>query len=170
MKRVTSKGVTQVEFLMIALAVLLVIFAIIEFALYFFSAQMANEVTRRAARLATVCYIADRDDIPSLPSLTNIYPPGFEPEDLTISYLDINGEEVDVSGFFATPPASDSELNTTFGQIKFVRAEADYTFRFLVLSLLIDAVGTTPSFITILPAESLGVRRPESGNEDIEDC
>ncbi len=170
MKIGNKKGVTQIEFLMIALLVLLVFFSIIEFALYFFSVQMANEVTRRAARLATVCYIADRDDIPNLPSLTNIYPPGFEPEDLTISYLDINGEEVDVSGFLATPPASDTELNATFGQIRFVRAEADYTFRFMVLSLLINAVGATPSFITILPAESLGVRRPESGNEDIEDC
>ncbi len=170
MKMNKKKGVTQIEFLMIALLVLLVIFSIIEFALYFFSVQMTNELTRRAARLATVCYIVDRDDIPNLPSLTNIYPPGFEPEDLTISYLDVNGDEVDVSGFLSTPPASSEVLDDIFGQIKYVRAEADYTFRFLVLSLLINAVGTTPEFVTILPTESLGVRRPESGSADIDDC
>ncbi|MDF5683410.1 pilus assembly protein, partial [Vibrio parahaemolyticus] len=71
MKRLIAKqkGVTQIEFSLIALAVILVLFLIMEFAVYFFSVQMVNEVTRRAARLATVCYIADRDDIPSLPSV-----------------------------------------------------------------------------------------------------
>lgn len=62
MKRLIAKqkGVTQIEFSLIALAVILVLFLIMEFAVYFFSVQMVNEVTRRAARLATVCYIADR--------------------------------------------------------------------------------------------------------------
>lgn len=75
-----QKGVTQVEFTLIALAVLLVIFSILEFALYFYSIQMANEVTRRAARLATVCYIADRDDISSLPAIESLYPQIFPRE------------------------------------------------------------------------------------------
>ena len=165
-----QKGVTQVEFVLIALAVLLVIFSIIEFALYFYSIQMANEVTRRAARLATVCYIADRDDIPTLPSIAGLYPPGFSADDLTISYLDKDGKDVDVSDFMQLPPLSAEVLNPTFAKIRFVKAEADYTFKFLVLSLLIDAVGATPDFQTILPAESLGVLRPESGLDVHEGC
>ncbi len=170
MKTEKQKGVTQVEFLVIALAVLLVIFSIIEFALYFFSIQMANEVTRKAARLGTVCYIADRDDIPNLPSVERLYPPGFSPENLTISYLDKDGNNVDVSSFLSSPPADNDTLNPIFSSIRFVKAEADYTFTFLVLSLLIDAVGASPEFQTILPAESLGVLRPETGLNDVEDC
>ncbi len=165
-----KRGVTQIEFLLIALAVLLVIFSIIEFALYFYSIQMANEVTRRAARLATVCYIADRDDIKTLPAVEGLYPPGFSSKNLTISYLDKDGNNVDVSGFLTSPPAGTDTLNPIFYSIRFVKAEADYTFKFLVLSLLIDAVGTTPKFQTILPAESLGVLRPETGLNDVEDC
>lgn len=164
-----QRGVTQVEFTLIALAVLLVIFSIIEFALYFYSIQMVNEVTRRAARLATVCYIADRDDIATLPSVEGIYPPGFSEENLSISYLDANGDEVNVDAFFSGTAGSDV-LNATFATIRFVKAEADYTFQFMMLSLLINAVGTSPEFQTILPAESLGVLRPEDGLNDVEDC
>lgn len=103
-----QKGVTQVEFMLIALAVLLVIFSIIEFALYFYSIQMANEVTRRAARLATVCYIADRDDIKTLPSVEGLYPPGFTADNLTISYLDENGDDVNVDAFSSASSDSDT--------------------------------------------------------------
>ncbi|MGR5300120.1 TadE/TadG family type IV pilus assembly protein [Vibrio alfacsensis] len=164
-----QKGVTQVEFTLIALAVLLVIFSIIEFALYFYSIQMANEVTRRAARLATVCYIADRDDIATLSSVEGIYPPGFSSDDLSISYLDENGDKVDVRAFVPVT-AGPEVLNPIFATIRFVKAEADYTFQFMMLSLLINAVGASPEFQTILPAESLGVLRPEDGLGSIEDC
>ncbi|MCG6221217.1 TadE/TadG family type IV pilus assembly protein, partial [Vibrio diabolicus] len=89
MKRLICKqrGVTQLEFSLIALAVILVLFLIVEFAIYFFSVQMVNEVTRRAARLATVCYIADRDDIPNLPAISDLYPSGFSASNLQIDYL-----------------------------------------------------------------------------------
>ncbi|WMN86750.1 pilus assembly protein [Vibrio parahaemolyticus] len=163
------KGVTQVEFMLIALVVLLVIFSIIEFALYFYSIQMANEVTRRAARLATVCYISDRDDIKTLPAVEGLYPPGFTEENLTISYLNASGNEVNVDEFFSESPDMDT-LNATFVTIRYVKAEANYTFKFLVLSLLINAVGASPEFQTILPSESLGILRPETGLDDVEDC
>ncbi|WP_039986175.1 TadE/TadG family type IV pilus assembly protein [Vibrio owensii] len=170
--RFKQKGVTQVEFSLIALAVILVLFLIMEFAVYFFSVQMVNEVTRRAARLATVCYIADRDDIPNLPAVSDLYPSGFSANNLEITYLDATGANVDVSGFLSSPPADDSVLGAQFSQIKYVRARAvNYTFQFFVLAALINAVGTTPAFETILPAESLGVLRPEgAGTDDIENC
>ncbi|AUI86825.1 pilus assembly protein TadE [Vibrio azureus] len=165
-----QRGVTQIEFSLIALAVLLMIFMIIEFALYFFSVQMVNEVTRRSARLAAVCYIADRDDIPQLPSIANLYPTGFTADNVEITYLDTDGISVNVSGFFTSPPANQSSLSATLAEIKYVKAEAvNYTFQFFLLSILIDAVGVTPAFETILPAESLGILRPEGGST-IEDC
>ena len=157
--RVKQKGLTQVEFTLVALSLLLVIFAIMEFSLYFYSVQMSNEVTRRAARLATVCYIADRDDIPKLPTVANLYPPGFTEENLKISYLDRDGND----DFFSDPTLSENEK---FKKIRYVEAKADYTFQFSVLSLLINAIGATPEFRTILPAESLGVQR----NGEITDC
>ena len=172
MKRLICKqrGVTQLEFSLIALAVILVLFLIVEFAIYFFSVQMVNEVTRRAARLATVCYIADRDDIPNLPAISDLYPSGFSASNLQIDYLDDNGAAVNVSGFLSTPPADQATLNSQFVQIKYVRARAvNYTFQFFVLAALINAVGSTPAFETILPAESLGILRPE-GTNVITDC
>ncbi|ASI95610.1 TadE/TadG family type IV pilus assembly protein [Vibrio rotiferianus] len=165
-----QKGVTQVEFSIIAVSVLLVIFVILEFAAYFYSTQMVNEVTRRAARLATVCYVADRDDIPSMPAVTNIYPSGFNANNLEITYLDQNGNTVDVSGFLSTPMADSAALDATLTQIKYVKARAiNYSFQFVVLSFLINAIGTTPNFETILPAESLGILRPE-GSDVITNC
>ncbi|ENO1826296.1 pilus assembly protein [Vibrio parahaemolyticus] len=172
MKRliVKQKGVTQLEFSLIALAVILVLFLIMEFAVYFFSVQMVNEVTRRAARLATVCYIADRDDIANLPAVSNLYPSGFTANNLQIDYLDENGAIVNVAGFLSTPPADKATLDSQFVQIKYVRARAvNYTFQFFVLAALINAVGNTPAFETILPAESLGILRPE-GTNVITDC
>ena len=170
-RKTVQRGVTQVEFILIATTVLLMLFSILEFAAYFYSTQMVNEVTRRAARLATVCYIADRDDIPQLESLTNLYPAGFTADNLEISYLDSGGGEVDVSGFMSTPPADLATLNNQFGQIRYVRARSvDYTYNFVVLSLLIDLIGNTPSFETILPAESLGVLRQTVTGEFRTDC
>ena len=119
-----QKGVTQVEFSIIAVSVLIVIFVILEFAAYFYSTQMVNEVTRRAARLATVCYVADRDDIPSMPAVTNIYPSGFSANNLEITYLDQSGNTVDVSGFLSTPMADSATLDATLTQIKYVKARA----------------------------------------------
>ncbi|NAX19996.1 pilus assembly protein [Vibrio sp. V39_P1S14PM300] len=167
-----QRGVTQLEFLIIALAVLLIIFAILEFAAYFYSIQMVNEVTRRSVRLATVCYIADRDDIPEMESVSGLYPAGFSKNNLEITYLDQNGNEVDVSGFLSTPPADNATLDAQFSQIKYVKARSvNYTFRFFVLSALINAIGTAPSFETILPAESLGILRPTSPTStDKSDC
>lgn len=171
LRKTVQRGVTQVEFILIAATVLLVLFSILEFAAYFYSTQMVNEVTRRAARLATVCYIADRDDIPQLESLTDLYPAGFTADNLEISYLDSVGGEVDVSGFMSVPPADLATLNQQFGQIRYVRARSvDYTYNFVVLSLLIDLIGNTPSFETILPAESLGVLRQTVTGEDFTDC
>ncbi|MEF1309659.1 pilus assembly protein [Vibrio mytili] len=175
-----QKGVTQVEFTLIALAVLLVIFSIIEFALYFYSIQMANEVTRRAARLATVCYIADRDDIRELPALKGLYPPGFSSDNLKISYLkaekDVDGNlqiealtDAEVAEFSSSSPTID--LNDVFSHIRFVKAEVvDYEFKFFVLSALLNVVGVSPKLQTVLPAESLGVLRPETGLDAHEDC
>ncbi|ANU35561.1 pilus assembly protein [Vibrio scophthalmi] len=171
-KKVRQKGVTQVEFILIATTVLLLLFAILEFAAYFFSVQMVNEVTRRAARLATVCYISDRDDIKQLDSLTNLYPADFTSDNLEITYLGSDGAEIDVSGFVSSPPADDATLEDQFRQIRYVRARSiNYTYNFVVLSLLIDLIGNTPAFETILPAESLGIlRQSSSSGEDRTDC
>lgn len=167
-----QKGVTQVEFIIIATTVLLLLFAILEFAAYFYSTQMVNEVTRRAARLATVCHISDRDDIPQLESLTALYPAGFTSDNLEISYLNADGGPVDVSGFLTTPPAEDDILQDTFNDIRYIKVSAiNYTYSFVVLSTLLSITGNTPAFETILPAESLGIlRQATSTGDERTDC
>lgn len=167
-----QKGLTQVEFSIIALAVILVLFMIIEFAIYFYSVQMVNEITRRSARLATVCFISERDEIPNHQALESLYPSGFTANNLQIEYLDDTGATVDVSDFLSTPPAASTVLDAQFSKIKYVQARAvDYEFKFFVLAALISAVGKTPAFETVLPAESLGVLKPEADNPAVySDC
>lgn len=166
MKNTASKGkqsgLTILEFTLIALALLMLIFGAFEFSRYVFSMQMLNEMTRKAARLAVVCSIDDRNDIVNLPGVVGHRPSGFLETNLSIEYLDIEGEPV-------------LDLQDDFANIRFVKAQIEgYKFRFIPLLSFIGDAGaiTAPSFPTILPTESLGIVRPNINNENgaKEDC
>lgn len=48
-------GITIVEFTVVASSLLLLVFAILELGYFTFNLQALNDLTRRAARIATVC-------------------------------------------------------------------------------------------------------------------
>ncbi|MFA0676813.1 TadE/TadG family type IV pilus assembly protein, partial [Vibrio sp. 10N.222.51.A6] len=56
-------GLAIIEFTIVSWLVFLLIFLILALGAYVFSLQIVNEATRKAARLATVCYVLDRDNI-----------------------------------------------------------------------------------------------------------
>jgi Flp pilus assembly protein TadG len=148
-----NNGLAVVEFTMISTALLIIFFGIFEVGRYVYSIQMLNEATRRAARLASVCYMDNNTDIAGMTTITNIIPSGFSSSALTIEYLDASGTPV------ANPTSS-------VESIRFVRAKMDtsktsYTFVNVLTALSGSSV--VPKFETTLPAESLGVLRYTSG-------
>ncbi|MCX2756976.1 pilus assembly protein [Vibrio sp. Sgm 22] len=146
------KGLAIIEFTLVSSLIFLLLFLILALGAYIFSLQMVSEATRKAARLATVCYVLDRDNIAGM-VVNDIPLVGFTNANLEVAYLDASGVEI----------ASDFEAN--FGDIKFVRARATgYGIQLISNLSFLGNSGflAAPAFETILPAESLGVVRPET--------
>lgn len=152
-------GISIIEFTIVSTVLLICLFGVIELSRFVFSLQMLNEMTRKAARMATVCEIDQGAVIPGLPSITSIAPTDYEPSMLKIDYLDATGTSV-YSGVGTI-------TNEEFLRIKFVRAKVeDFSFGFTLLSNLLGDNVNVPAFETILPSESLGIYRPDGdGNE-----
>ncbi|MFA0426348.1 TadE/TadG family type IV pilus assembly protein [Vibrio sp. 10N.222.51.C5] len=147
-----TKGLAIIEFTLVSSLIFLLLFLILALGVYIFSLQMVSEATRKAARLATVCYVLDRDNIAGM-VVDDIPLVGFTNANLEVAYLDASGVEI----------ASDFEAN--FGDIKFVRARATgYGIQLISNLSFLGNSGflAAPAFETILPAESLGVVRPET--------
>ena len=146
------KGVYTIEFAIVASVFFIIFFAVLEFSRLMYTWNVLTEVSRRGARLATVCNLLENtDDLQSLyqsPAVLNAATfadinllPNLNPENLNISYLNLNGLTA-----------------THFSEINFVRAEiVNYQHQLLIPFLNITL--NSPSFSTTLPAESLGVTR-----------
>lgn len=146
------KGLAIIEFTIVSGFVFLLLFLILALGAYVFSLQMVSEATRKAARLATVCYVLDRDNIAGM-VVDNIPLVGFTNANLEVAYLDASGERLLLI------------LEANFGSIKFVRARATgYGIQLISNLSFLGENGflAAPAFETILPAESLGVVRPET--------
>lgn len=154
-------GLSVVEFTLVSTALLVVIFGMIEVGRYVYSLQLINEMTRVSARLAAVCRVEDRDDIPALVVGTNA-PDGFTADNLQIDYLDENGGEIDLT------------TANAFSRIRYVRAKVvDFNYQFVGLLGLFDSIGvlTVPDYEAIRPRENLGYHRGTDDNPTAEtDC
>lgn len=148
-----QRGVTTVEFAIIATAVLLTLFGVIEVGRAMFVMNTLGETTRRAARIATVCPIND----PAIQEVAMFNGAGggtgsrlvggLGPQNIAIEYLTTNGTVI-------TDPSGN------FNQIQFVRARI-VNFQHQMLIPFMESVFTTPEFATTLRRESLGI--PRSG-------
>jgi len=150
----SQAGVTTVEFAIIGVVMMIVLFGVIEVGRAVFAMNTLSETTRRTARIATVCPIGD----PAINEVAMFNAPGggsgsriirgLTPANVVVEYLDRNGD-----------PISDPAGN--FGRIHFVRARiVDYQHRMLIP--LLDQVITAPEFETTLRRESVGVPRDGS--------
>jgi Flp pilus assembly protein TadG len=147
-----NKGVYSVEFSIVAAVFFILFFAVIEGARLMYTWNVLTEVSRRGARLASVCnLLSDTSDPTSITQPTGVLSaatfddssliPNLNTTNVNISYLGMNGTAA-----------------TTFSEIRLVRAAiTNYQHQLLIpfLSMTLNS----PSFVTTLPAESLGVTR-----------
>jgi Flp pilus assembly protein TadG len=155
-----QQGLFIVEFAIIAVAVFIVLFTILELARVIWVWNTADEATRRGARVAAVCPI----NHPAVAEATVFAPAGGGPNspilrglttsNVTVMYLDENGAE-------------DNDYN----DIRYVRvALSNYTITPLIP--FVNTEFTLPSFETTIPSESLGlIPDPDNpGNPPVCSC
>ncbi len=145
-----QRGATTVEFAVIGVAMLLVLFGVIEIGRSMFVLNALSEATRRSARMAAVCPINDpaiaQVGLFNTPGSTgNRIVGGLSEANFAIEYLNANGAVV-------ANPAGD------FSQIHFVRTRI-VNFQHQMLIPFATYFFTTPDFATTLRRESLGVPR-----------
>jgi len=152
--RKRQQGLFIVEFAIIAVALFIVVFTVLELARIVWIWNTADEATRRGARVAAVCPI----NHPAVAEATVFAPAGGGPnspilrglsatDNVTVTYLDENGAE-----------------DTDFTDIRYVRVSLrNYTVTPLIP--FIDVTFTLPPFETTIPSESLGLV-PDPDNPD----
>ncbi|HEY0685462.1 MAG TPA: TadE/TadG family type IV pilus assembly protein [Steroidobacter sp.] len=141
-----QRGVTCVEFSIVATVLFMVLFGVIEFGRALFVANALSESTRRGARVAAVCPVGD-----TRPALIAIFAnadgvstlvPDLNTSHVVVSYLDQSGAPL------ANPTAN-------YGAIQYVQVRiVNYTQRLLIPFVLPDLL--MPPFTATLPIESLG--------------
>lgn len=139
-----EQGLFLVEFAIIAAALFILLFALIELARIIWIWNTADEATRRGARVAAVCPI----DHPAVPEATIFAQPGsggpspilrgLTTANVQVDYLDANGDP-----------------ETTFGEINYVRVSL-VNYQVTPLIPFINTTFTLPPFDTTIPSESLG--------------
>jgi hypothetical protein len=150
-----QKGVYAVEFAIVASLFLILLFAVLECSRLLYTWNVLTEVSRRGARLATVCHITRGSDgdisIPSAPAGNVLSAaafgdfkliPNLSSANIDINYLKFNGEKAD-----------------TFSEIRLVRAEIKKYSHQLLIPFIDSIPFDSPSFSTTLPRESLGVTK-----------
>lgn len=136
-----QKGTTTVEFAVVGMLTLVLLFAVVEFGRILFSLNVLDESARRAARVAAVCPVGDAaiGDAATFVSLPNL-----SPTNVVIQYLNGNGLPL------ADPAGAEYPL------IQYVRVRI-VNYSFPVALPLIATVFTAPEISSTLPRESLGV-------------
>jgi Flp pilus assembly protein TadG len=129
-------GTTTVEFAIVGLLVITLLFAIIEFGRIVFTLNMLQEGARRAARVAAVCAVGN-------PAVANagvfVNLPGLSPSNVIVEYLDQNGA-----------------TTGSFGSIRYVRVRI-VNYSFPITIPFVNPTFDAPEFSATLPRESLGV-------------
>jgi hypothetical protein len=149
--KIKQKGIYAVEFAIVGSLFFMLFFAVMIFAHVMFTWDVLTEVSRRGARLATVCQVSQDNGGPPYASAAVLNAaifsdakliPNLSTDNLIISYLDYAGNTA-----------------TTFAQISLVRAEiVKYSYQ-LSIPFVDIATLKSPSFSTTLPRESLGITR-----------
>jgi len=149
-----QSGTTSVEFAIIGVVAMVVLFGLIEFGRLAFTLNALSEATRRGARMAAVCPIND----PAIAQVATFNAPdgsqrpllnGLGTGNIVVEYLNATG------GVVGAPA-------TNFMQISYVRVRIA-NFQHQLLIPVFGRTFTTPAFPSTLPRESLGVPRVGTG-------
>jgi hypothetical protein len=166
-----NNGAALVEFALIALVFFTVLFGMIESARLFFTTNTLTEMTRRGARLATVCYPtapqiteASLFNNPKNNSTTSSILPFITASNVRVRYLDTAGNYICSLNNLINP---DTLSSTTFNQIRYVSVQVvNYTHSFIFppfnIPLGKNFTDSCQSQVrifaeTVLPREALGV-------------
>lgn len=131
-----QRGLTTVEFSIVGVALMIVLFGVLELSRLMFTLAALREGTRRAARLAAVCPIGS-GNILATADFGDLYL--FGPGNVRVRYLTAAG----IPTF--------AYANISYVQVSIV----DYAIRLAIP--LINPVVNSPAFTTTMPRESLGV-------------
>jgi len=143
-----QRGLSVVEFAIVASVLFILIFSVIEVSRAFFVASALDEATRRGARMAVVCPVND-PAIAQAAAFDNSVIPDLDTTDIVVQYLDNN------NGVVGNPGDPNG-----FRQIRFVRVSVvNYGHQMFIPFATALAPFTMPSFATVLPRESLGIPR-----------
>jgi len=129
-------GTTTVEFAIVGLLVITLLFAVIEFGRILFTLNMLQEGARRAARVAAVCEVGNAA-VANAAVFMDL--PGFSTSNVVVEYLDQNG----------APTGN-------FSSIHYVRVRI-VNYSFPIAIPLINPTFDAPEFSSTLPRESLGI-------------
>jgi len=149
-----QKGTSTVEFALVALVLLMMMFGVFEIGRGYYVYSMLDEVTRRGARLASVCPVNDPAIAPlsvfaATSGTASSLVSGLTTANIVIDYLDIN------NGVVASPAEP-----SNFIRIRFVRARiVNFVYRVNLPFVAGLASIAMPQFVHVLPRESLGVPR-----------
>jgi len=142
-------GITTVEFAIIGLVVIVVLFGVLEMGRMLFVMNTLTEGTRRGARVAAVCPINDpsiaRATVFSEDGSNSAIIRGLTTANVTVEYLDMVGNVI-------------GDPTGNFDRIRYVRTRiVNFTHElivpFIMRTMLIQGFRTT------LPRESLGIPR-----------
>jgi hypothetical protein len=156
-----KRGMTSVEFALVGLAALLIIFMAMEMGRMMFTLNALAESTRRGARVAAVCTLDNAEisriavfnssgsgaQSPILPQLTT--------DNVVVEYLDEDGAVLEDVALDVA--AGD---NSTYLQIRYVRVRIENYQHSMILPGM-NVSFMAPEFPTTIPRESLGVPRPD---------
>jgi hypothetical protein len=141
MEALRQKGTTTVEFAVVGMLTLVLLFAVVEFGRILFSLNVLDESARRAARIAAVCPVGD---VAIGDAATFVTLPNLSTSNVVIQYLSGDGTPL------ADPAGADYPL------IAYVRVRI-VNYSFPVALPLIATVFSAPEISSTLPRESLGV-------------
>ena len=149
MMRRFEQGITTVEFAIIGLLLMIVVFGVIEFGRALFVMNMLTEASRRGARMAAVCPVGD----PKAASVAVFGNGGgsssvvaaLTTANVQIQYLDVNGVPI-------------PNPNANFGSIRYVNVRIVGFSQSFVVPTLATSIPMN-GFSTTLPRESLGIPR-----------
>ena len=148
MNRNRQKGLSTVEFALVAVVLFMMIFAVIEVGRAFFVASALDEASRRGARMAAVCPVND-PAISQAAAFNNAVIPDLDAGDIVVEYLDAAGTNVGAPGTAAG-----------FRLIRYVRVRV-VGYQHQMFIPFVSALGPffMPEFAAVLPRESLGIPR-----------
>lgn len=155
MSRTLQTGTSTVEFAIVGLVAMVVLFALIEFSRLVFVVNALSEATRRGARMAVVCPVND----PAITQVALFNAPGGASASPIVSGLrasNITVNYINQAGAVVASPAAN------FMQIRYVRVGIT-NFQHTLVIPLYNLTFTLPAYPTTRPRESLGIPRIGAG-------